>query len=370
MKKYRRFIILFCVLTIAIVFFSCPVSADESKRNEERIDVAIPEELRDYLPSGAGSFTASDILDQFHFGFFAKTGLRILAETAPEAAENFALMLGLLLMAAVLGVIRKTVTASGLQTVMELVGMVCIAGAVFSVTEDVFALAEGYVSSLSSFLRQITPAMSGFMIASGEVTSAAVVSGVIFTAVSLLESIVANVLFPMIRLSLCMSLVSSVFGVTGISGVAPILKKMIGYVFGFVTLCLSAVLMFQTMIAKSADSLAMRGIKFAVGQFIPFVGGAVNEALSTVIGGIGTVKAATGVVAAVTICLIAAVPLIKILLQKTFLEWIAVCAGILGLSGEHRLLNELASFFGYMAAVVAISGVFFLLSVSMMASVG
>ena len=369
MKKYRRFVKIIFIVFVIFLSFSHAVLADEITE-EETVSVSIPEQLREYLPSGAGSLSATEMMESFDFGFFARTGIRILADAAPEAARNFALLLGLSLMASVLGIIRNTVTSSGLQTVMELVGMVCIAGAVFTVTEDIFALAEGYVSSLASFMRQITPAMAGFMIASGEVTSAAVISGVIFTALSLLESIVADLLFPMIRLSLCMSVVMSVFGVTGLSGVAPILKKMIGYVFGFVTLCLSAVLMFQNMIAKSADSLAMRGIKFAVGQFIPFVGGAVNEALSTLIGGIGTVKAATGVVAAVTVCMIAGVPLIKILLQKTFLEWAAVCAGMLGLSGEHRLMNELASFFGYTAAVVAISSVFFLLSVSMMASVG
>lgn len=367
MKKYRRLICLCLFLFLSVFLFSLPVAAEDA---ETRIKIDIPRELREYLPSGVGGFTPTEIMDTFDFHFFTRLGIRILAESAPEAAKSFALLLGLMLLSAVLTVIRRTVSSAGLQTAMELVSLVCVASAVFAVTEGVFSLAEGFVSSLASFMRQITPVMAGFMIASGEITSAAVVSGVIFTAISLLESIVAELLFPMIRLSLCLSLVSSIFGVSGLSGVAPMLKKSISYVFGFVTLCLSAVLMFQRMIAKSTDSLAMRGIKFAVGQFVPFVGGAVNEALSTIIGGIGTIKAGTGVLAAVTVTLIAAVPLIKILLQKMFLEMISVCAGILGLSGENRLMSEVASFLGYTAAVVAISGVFFLLSISMMASLG
>jgi stage III sporulation protein AE len=145
---------------------------------------------------------------------------------------------------------------------------------------------------------------------------------------------------------------------------------MIGYVFGFVTLCLSAVLMFQGMIAKSADSLAMRGIKFAVGQFVPFVGGAVNEALSTIMGGIGKIRTATGVFGAVIVCLIAAMPVIRVLLHKMFLELVSVCAGILGLPSENKLMGDVSGFLGYTAAVMAISSVFFVLSLSMMASIG
>ena len=51
------------------------------------------------------------------------------------------------------------------------------------------------------------------------------------------------------------------------------------------------------------------------------------------------------------------------------LEWISICAGILGLGGEGKLMGEMASFLGYTAAVMAISAVFFILSLSLMASV-
>ena len=133
---------------------------------------------------------------------------------------------------------------------------------------------------------------------------------------------------------------------------------------------LSAVLAFQGIISKSADSLAIKGIKFAVGSFIPIVGSAVNEALSTIAGGIGAIKAATGVVGAVAVCLLAALPIIKLLLHKLFLELLSVCSGILGLGPEGKLISEMASFLGYTAAVMAISSVFFVLSLSLMAASG
>ncbi len=358
------------VLLIFVLFFLFDFSVFAEETSEEgRIDITVPDEIREYLPENVENFHASEVMERFNFGFFSKIGGRILVEVAPEAAKIFAMLLGVLLLCAVLGIVKRTVTVSGLQIALDLVGMVCVASSVFIVSEGIFSLAEEYISSLSSFMSSITPTMAGFMIARGEITSATVISGVIFTAISLLERIIANVLFPLIRLSLCMSLVTNLFGIPGISGVAPAVKKMISYVLGFVTASLSAVLLFQRIIAKSTDSLAMRGIKFAVGQFVPFVGGAVNEALSTVIGGIGTIKAATGVTGSVIVCLIAAVPVIRMLCSKTFLEWISVFAGILGLSGESKLMAEISSYLGYMAAIMAISAVFFILSLSMMATV-
>ena len=244
--------------TVLFFFFGSNVLASEMP-DMGKVDIVVPDELEDYLPENAENFEVSDVMERFDFNFFTKTFMKIVSQAAPEAARSFAMLLGVMILCAVLGIVKRTVATAGLQISMDLVGMVCIASAVFAVTENAFGLAEEFVGGISSFMKKITPTMSGFMIARGEITSAAVVSGIIFTAVSVLEETVATVLFPLIRLSLCMSVVSTVFGIPGISGLAPIVKKMITYVLGFVTTSLSAVLMFQRIIAKSTDSLAMRG---------------------------------------------------------------------------------------------------------------
>ncbi len=366
MKKLGKIIIF---LFVVVCFFAFSVSADDANAAETpKIDIETPKEVSEYLPFDFGGLDATDVQNAFDFRFFSEVGIKILSEAVPDAAKSFALLLGLFLVTSVLHAVRSTLSVPTLQTAMDIVSMVCMASAIFEVTETIFGLAQGYIDSISSFLKSVTPTMAAFMAASGSFASASVISGVIFLAVTLLETIVANVLFPLIRLALCLSMIGSVFQMPGINGIAPYIRKIISYIFGFVTLCLSAVLMFQNLIAKSTDSLAMRGIKFAVGNFIPFVGGAVNEALSTVIGGLSAIKAATGVVGAVIVCLLAAIPVIRILLYKMLLEFLSFVSGLLGLGNETKLVTEISSFLGYMAAIMAISAVFFVISLSMMAS--
>ncbi len=364
MKKIGR--TLFLILLAVLAFHLTILAAEETE--EPKIDVETPESIREYLPFDFEEMSADELLGAFDFRFFSELGVRILVEAVPEAARTFSLLLGLFLIAALLNAVKDTLAVPTLQTAMGLVSMLCMSGAIFSATETVFDFAEGYIETLGSFLRSVTPTMAAFMAASGSFTSASVISGVIFLALSLLDGVVSGVLFPLIRLSLCLSVVSSVFGISGISGIVPYLRKLVSYVFGFVTVCLSAVLMFQNMIARSADSLALKGIRFAIGNFVPFVGGAVNEALSTVVGGLNTIRTATGVVGAVIVGLLAAVPVIRMILQKTFLELLSFCSGLLGLSGEMRLMSEVSSFFGYAAALMAITAVFFVLALSMMAT--
>lgn len=373
MKKKRgrsRICVLILLILLAVFEGDFFLHAANESENENKIDITVPREIEEYLPEDLWDTDASEIYKAFDFNFFMKTGLKILAVAVPEATKSFAILLGLLIIAACLRALRDTITQSALKTVVELVGMLCICTAVFAVTENVFTLADSFITSLSSFMAVVTPTMTALMLAGGGVTSAAVMTGVVSSALSILELICSGVLFPLIRISLALSAVSSVFGHTGIGGVTPIIKKIIAYIFGFVTMCLSAVVAFQGILSKSADSLAMKGVKFAVGSFIPIVGGAVNEALSTIAGGIGVIRSATGVVGAIAVCLIAALPVIKILVHKMFLEILSACSAVLGLGSEGKLISDMASFLGYVAAIMAISAVFFILTLSLMASSG
>ena len=170
-RRWKRIVLLVFVM---LFLFGSSVFAQE-----ENVNITVPDALRDYLPENLENFRAQDVLEQFDFHFFSKMGMKIMTEAAPEAAKFFAMLLGVLLLCAVLGAIKRTVTASGLQVAVDLVSMVCVASAVFAVTEGVFSLAEEFISSISSFMSTITPTMAGFMIARGEITSAAVISGVI-----------------------------------------------------------------------------------------------------------------------------------------------------------------------------------------------
>lgn len=356
-------IFLFCLLFVA--FFGLTLSAEEPWQG----GISVPSEIAEYLPSDAFDMDLAAAGEAFNFGFFTRVGIKILSAAVPDATRSFAKLLGLLLLSAVLRAFGETLGSAEVKTVVSLVSALCLCGAVFSVTETVFSLSEQFIKTVSGFLASLTPAMAAMMLATGNVSSSAVTSGVMTAALAVLETVTSGVLFPLIRISLCLSVVSSVFRMEGVGALMPLMKKVIVLVFGAVTLCLSAVLAFQGIIGKSADSVAVKGIKFAVGSFVPIVGGAVNEALATVAGGVGAIKAVTGVVGAVAVVLIAALPMARILIYKLFLELLGAVSGILGMQTEGKLIAETSSFLGYGAAMMAISAVFFILTLSVMAAI-
>jgi stage III sporulation protein AE len=110
----------------------------------------------------------------------------------------------------------------------------------------------------------------------------------------------------------------------------------------------------------------MKGVKYAVGNMLPVVGGAVAGSLGTVAAGVSLLRGVCGVSGIILIALLLIPTLVQLLLFRTALRLAATVAALLGCEGEGRLLGEMASLHGYLAAAVSICAVTFILALSLL----
>ena len=122
----------------------------------------------------------------------------------------------------------------------------------------------------------------------------------------------------------------------------------------------------QSVLVGKADTLGMRGVKYAVGNMIPVVGGAVAGTLGTVAAGVSLLRGVCGVSGIILIALLLLPALVQLLLLRATLRLAATVSTLLSCDGEARLLSEMASLHGYLAAAVSICGVTFILGLTLM----
>ena len=111
----------------------------------------------------------------------------------------------------------------------------------------------------------------------------------------------------------------------------------------------------------------MRGVKYAVGNMLPMVGGAVSGALGTVATGVSLLRGICGTSGIVLMVLLLIPTLVQILLLRSTIRLAASIAALLSCDGEARLLGEMASIHGYLAAAVAMGAVTFIIALSLLA---
>ena len=72
-------------------------------------------------------------------------------------------------------------------------------------------------------------------------------------------------------------------------------KKIVIWLLGIIMTVFVALLGLQTFITAGADSVGLKATKFTVSNAVPFIGGAISDALSVMIGGVGVIKNNFGV---------------------------------------------------------------------------
>ena len=201
----------------------------------------------------------------------------------------------------------------------------------------------------------------------GNVTVAAATSGGLTVYMTVLEGIVGSTVVPFCALCLAMAWLGASDCGLRLGGLLATLKKKYATLLSFLMMLLLAMLTSQSVLGAKADTLALRSVKFAAGSVLPAVGGSVGELLRTVSAGVGYLRGGIGVCGILLLLLTLMPPLIRLILLRSVWQLSAAAADLLGCDREKRLLEELASINGYLAAAVSICSSVLLISMAFLA---
>ncbi len=204
------------------------------------------------------------------------------------------------------------------------------------------------------------PAFAGIMAANGQTAAAAAYSGVITIAVQVLSQLFSLVIFPLTSCIMGISVAGAVNPELKINSIAELAKKVVNWGLVFIMTIFTGLLSVQSFVGAAADTVSMKAVKFTVSGAVPIVGGAVSDALSTVKGSIGMIKAATGSYGIIVSAVIMIPILISALLYRIAFTAASSVSDALGTS---RLTSLLRSAESVVAVIIAVLVCFWLIAV-------
>ncbi len=137
---------------------------------------------------------------------------------------------------------------------------------------------------------------------------------------------------------------------------------------GIVMTVFSAVLMMSGATGNALDNAGGKAIKYAVGNFIPFVGGVLSDSLESIIVYgklIKTAAGTAGILALLYICLTPAIQMIAIIFAYK------LCSVILLPVADKRItgaLNDITGVMSIILAMVLCCGVLFIIAMGLLAN--
>ena len=358
------FAILLCFLSpVGASDPTAPDWEEEFRLFREALPENMPEGIWESLLSGG---SAQDMEASLSFHALRDMLVSSLEEILPSSASLMARLMGILLCCGFLQAGKNAFGIGGTSPAWDLCCGLCLSLGMADVLQSTLLQCETYIRSLTALVNGVTPLACALTAASGNLHGAAVGRASLMLLYALFENLYTVLLLPSVRVSFCFALVGNIGGLFRPDAWGNCIRRLFIWCLALLGVALSFVIGVQNVIARSADSLTMRTVKFAMGSFIPLVGGALSEALGTAVSSLRLIRSGCGVVCAVAILLLSIPPVCRLILHRTVLSLCKGAADWIGCEREGRLFGEMHGIFGNMLALVTMVSLLFLFVLTLM----
>jgi stage III sporulation protein AE len=231
-------------------------------------------------------------------------------------------------------------------------------------------VATDTLNTMVDLMHAALPLMTTMIAAAGAVSTATLYHPMFVSMVSMVATLVRNVVLPMTFLSAVLGILGSLSKDFPMKKMAGLVRQWTITILGLLFILFFGVLSIRGAIAPVTDSIAIKTAKFLTGTFVPVIGSRMAEALDIVIGGSQLIKSAIGVFGMAAVFITVAFPALKVF--SVLFIYRIVTAFIEPLSDERLVeaLNSLASSLTLVLACLLTVGLMFFISITTLVGMG
>lgn len=276
------------------------------------------------------------------------------------------------LITGILSGVLKVVTDSMGSCEADSAGFFACFSAMTVAALEVFTQVVGYgsevIHDMCEFITKLEPVFIGLLVSAGAVTQAAAFQPVITASVYVVGVVVDNCILPLTYFSAMLAIVNNLSARIELGTLCKLIQSISKWILVGVLTVFSGILTFYGITTASLNTVATKGVKFAVGSLVPVVGSLLSDTVDTVLSGAGLLKNAAGTAGMITIIVILFVPVVKIWVMMMLLK---LCAGFVEPFSHKRVTGMLLSMSEAITGIFAMvitSAVLFLISLGIIIS--
>lgn len=215
--------------------------------------------------------------------------------------------------------------------------IICAEAFTKSVENGIYA-----ISIMGDFIKIASPVLLTLVLSSGQAMSAAVFSPVLSSAAMVSVTISSQLLPSLIYGSFSLSALNCIGDGINLERISRLLKSIAKWIMGFSLTMFSGLSALGAVTSGAMNAALGKAVKFAVGNFIPVVGGLLSDSLDMVISCTSVVKGAVGAGVMVVIILVFASCGVQLIAQLWLFRISAAITAPVGDIRIIKLLDDIA----------------------------
>ncbi len=273
------------------------------------------EAIRNLMPN----FSFYDITDKIKTGKIDISPKNLLGKFLrkffDEISDNIYIMLTVIVLAIIWGIVINIQSSYGSKAVSDTAFFAFFAvflGLVIKGMDECVNLAHSVISDQVVFMKAAVPVYTAIVISIGN-PSAAGMEPVFLYFIQLMGSFLEKLILPLIFWISVLNMVNCLTDKFSIKKLIEFIKQVIKWGIGIIMTLFIGILGMSGITASMADGLGIKTLKFAVGNFVPVVGGLLSDSVTTVLASAAVLKNALGTAGVITVIMMCIGPLIEML---------------------------------------------------------
>lgn len=364
-----------CTLIFVIVFSVAAHGANTDGYHEDRLEASGALELSEHLTKetegylerlGCGDMEFEKILDVSPKAVFSLLS-DMLKGGIKEPLRAMLKATGIVMLVSVCGGFFPDDEKS--RAVMNLV---CGGVTATGVLVPAAASLRGAVSAMgvcATFEKALIPVLAGILTAGGNPVLALSFKGTAFAAAQTVEALAENFAMPLIGISGAMGITGAMLPTLRLNAVSELIRKTMTTVLACTAGLFTGFLSLKSILAASADSLAVKGVRMA-SSFVPVVGGALGEAVASVSASLSLIKNTVGIYAVAAFFLTGAPVVINLALWSFAMRGACAVSDLLDCRVCSEILKSISFIFSTANAVLLLCMAVFIISSGLVISFG
>ncbi|CDZ24162.1 Sporulation stage III protein AE [[Clostridium] cellulosi] len=346
------------------------ISEQQEKSRAGELSEKVPDSAENSLKKAGIKSGDKDTLARFTPANIFGALIDAVKSAAKSPLKAIAAVTGILLACALLATLKNSFAESSMHNVFNVVTALCVASVILVPITQCISFCATVIKQSSTFMLAFIPVYTALAAASGHPASAIATQSLLLGSSEILSQIVSTTFVPMADIYLAFCVIAAVSPQINITGIAEFIKSAVSWALGLCLTIYTGILTVQGAIASATDNVTIKAAKFVVDGSIPVIGGAISDAMNTVISCAGLLKTSVGAYAIVVLILAFLPPVLECVMWLLATDISLAVANILNISNMNGMLKAIKEALKLIIALVIASALTFVISVSVMLLLG
>lgn len=324
-------------------------------------DISVSKLIESYKETGSIGLTMKDFVHSFTEFIFK------------EITGNSRLLVELLFIGLLCAVLQNIQSSFENESTAKIAYYACFLIMVMIIIKSfalTIQLGRDTINNMIEFINAMMPPLMFLLASVGGFASAAALDPIMMFVIKITSDIIRDIVLPMTILVVILNIVNTMSDTIKISKLAGLVKQINLWVLGFIMTVFVAFVTIRSSASATLDQVTLKSAKFAVDNFIPVIGKALSDAITTVAGYSLILKDAVSIVGLVIMLFICVFPLIKIIIISLIYKFVgAVMEPVVDKKVVDCLTAAGNSFTIIFACVLSVAIMFFIF-ITIIASTG